>query len=141
MGWEMSKAKYESLMKDRDHTPSQRHRTLRWNMSPCVVLKIDKKCYRGTKKKIILKIYREKRLSIKKPQNAFEPSRVFKKRYKKFWNILRAIETEHNLHREKEVSRKDRWHREGERNIIESPRENFKHSKPLCLYKGEKEKR
>jgi hypothetical protein len=31
-----------------------------------------------------IKNFREKRLSIKIPQNAFEPLRVFKKRYKKF---------------------------------------------------------
>ena len=52
-----------------------------------------------------------------------------------------AIETEQDLHREKEARRRDREHlehREGERIYSESPGESFKYFYPLFLYKGER---
>ena len=50
-----------------------------------------------------------------------------------------AVKTEQDIHREKEARRRDREHSiDRERRHSESPRENFKHSKSLYLYRGER---
>ena len=59
--------------------------------------------------------------------------RIFKKRRREehLRMFCGAIETEHNLHREKEARRRDREHLEHRERIhSESPRENFKYSEP-----------